>query len=91
MARCKRLPAAIHQATQGTEGTATKASLNEPHGLCFYGEDILLICDHYNSRIKAVKLLKSVNRTLLAGDTYLKLRLERVDSFAVTNLVSISA
>ena len=40
----------------GDGDTATKASLNEPHGLCFYGEDILLICDHYNSRIKAVKL-----------------------------------
>ena len=42
----------------GDGGTATKASLNEPHGLCFYGEDILLICDHYNNRIKAVKLPK---------------------------------
>ena len=36
---------------------ATEAFLNEPHGLCFYSEDILLICDHYNNRIKAVKLL----------------------------------
>ena len=43
----------------GDGGPATEASLNEPHGLCFYGEDILLICDHYNSRIKAVKLSKS--------------------------------
>ena len=42
----------------GDGGTATEVSLNEPHGLCFYGEDILLICDHYNSRIKAVKLPK---------------------------------
>ena len=41
---------------RGRTVLATKASLNEPHGLCFYGEDILLICDHYNSRIKAVKL-----------------------------------
>ena len=40
----------------GDGGPATEASLNEPHGLCFYGEDILLICDYYNSRIKAVKL-----------------------------------
>ena len=39
-------------------GPATEASLNEPHGLCFYGEDILLICDCYNRRIKAVKLPK---------------------------------
>jgi hypothetical protein len=40
----------------GDGGPATKASLNQPHGLCFYGEDILLICDHYNSRIRAVRL-----------------------------------
>ena len=42
----------------GNGGPAIEASLNEPHGLCFYGEDILLICDHYNNRIKAVKLPK---------------------------------
>ena len=41
----------------GDGGPATEAFLNEPHGLCFYSEDILLICDHYNNRIKAVKLL----------------------------------
>ena len=40
----------------GDRGVATQASLNEPHGLCFYGDDILLISDHYNNRIKAVKL-----------------------------------
>jgi sugar lactone lactonase YvrE len=37
-------------------GPATEARLNEPHGLCFYGPDILLISDHINNRIKAVKL-----------------------------------
>ena len=42
----------------GDGGAATEASLNEPHGLCLFGEDILLISDHYNSRIKAVKLSK---------------------------------
>ncbi len=40
----------------GDRGVATQAGLNEPHGLCFYGDDILLISDHYNNRIKAVKL-----------------------------------
>ena len=40
----------------GDKGPATEARLNEPHGLCFYGEGILLIGDHYNNRIKAVKL-----------------------------------
>ncbi|MEM7030952.1 MAG: hypothetical protein AAF629_15410 [Chloroflexota bacterium] len=34
---------------------ATQASLNEPHGLAFYGGDILLISDHFNNRIKVVK------------------------------------
>ncbi|MCZ6677802.1 MAG: hypothetical protein O7E52_11185 [Candidatus Poribacteria bacterium] len=42
----------------GDGGPAPEASLNEPHGLCFYGSDILLISDHYNNRIKAVKLAK---------------------------------
>ncbi|MBV7339943.1 hypothetical protein KFU94_69395, partial [Chloroflexi bacterium TSY] len=40
----------------GDDGPATAASLNEPHGLCFYGEEILLISDHYNNRLRAVKL-----------------------------------
>ncbi|MBV7337387.1 hypothetical protein KFU94_55980 [Chloroflexi bacterium TSY] len=40
----------------GDGGPATTACLNEPHGLCFYGDDILLISDHYNNRVKAVLL-----------------------------------
>ncbi len=40
----------------GDGGPATDATLNEPHGLWLYGEDILLACDFYNSRIRAVKL-----------------------------------
>ena len=40
----------------GHGGTATEARLNEPHGLCLYGRDILLVCDNYNNRIKAVRL-----------------------------------
>ena len=43
----------------GDRGPATRASLNEPHGLCLYGDDILLISDHYNNRIKAVKLART--------------------------------
>ena len=41
---------------EGDGGPATGARLNEPHGLCFYTEDVLLICDHYNNRIRAVRL-----------------------------------
>lgn len=40
----------------GEGGLATQARLNEPHGLCFYGPDILLISDHFNNKVKAVKL-----------------------------------
>ncbi len=36
--------------------TASKAVLNQPHGLCFYGDDILLISDHFNNRLKAVRV-----------------------------------
>lgn len=35
---------------------ATTASLNEPHGLCFYGDDILVISDHFNNRVRALRL-----------------------------------
>ena len=35
---------------------AISAQLNEPHGLCLYGANILLISDRDNNRIKAVKL-----------------------------------
>jgi sugar lactone lactonase YvrE len=40
----------------GDGGPATAASLNQPHGLSFYGDDILLISDHFNNRLRAVKL-----------------------------------
>ena len=40
----------------GDGGPATEASLNEPHGIRLFGDDILLISDHFNNRIKAVKL-----------------------------------
>jgi len=40
----------------GDGGPATAASLNQPHGLSLYGDDILLISDHFNNRLRAVKL-----------------------------------
>jgi sugar lactone lactonase YvrE len=40
----------------GDGGPAINARLNEPQGLALYGDDVLLISDHYNNRIKAVKL-----------------------------------
>lgn len=40
----------------GDGGLAVSASLNQPHGLALYGDDILLISDHFNHRIRAVKL-----------------------------------
>ena len=40
----------------GVRGPAADARLNEPHGLCLYGEDILLISDHSNNRVRAVRL-----------------------------------
>jgi len=41
---------------QGSGGPATAAGLNWPYGLRIYGDSILLISDHWNGRIKAVKL-----------------------------------
>jgi sugar lactone lactonase YvrE len=35
---------------------ARQALLNEPHGLCLYGDDLLLISDHFNNRIRVVRL-----------------------------------
>jgi DNA-binding beta-propeller fold protein YncE len=40
----------------GDTAPARSARLNEPHGLCFYGADVLLISDHFNNRVRAVKL-----------------------------------
>ncbi len=40
----------------GDGGSALASRLNEPHGLCLYGEDVLFISDHYNNRIRAVRL-----------------------------------
>ncbi|MDP7693056.1 MAG: hypothetical protein QGG89_14580, partial [Vicinamibacterales bacterium] len=40
----------------GDGGAATQARLNRPHGLLLYGDNVLLISDHFNNRIRAVKL-----------------------------------
>ncbi len=36
---------------------ALDTPLNEPHGLCFFGNDVLLVSDHYNNRLKAVRIV----------------------------------
>ena len=41
---------------RGDGGAASAASLNEPHGLCLYGGNVLLISDRNNNRIKVTKL-----------------------------------
>ena len=35
---------------------ARKAPLNQPHGLCFCGDDVLLVSDHCNNRLKVVRI-----------------------------------
>ena len=40
----------------GDGGDAAKAHLNEPHSLCFYSQDALLVSDYYNNRIRAIRL-----------------------------------
>ena len=40
----------------GDGGRATEARLNQPDGVCLYGEDVLLISDYLSNKIKAVKL-----------------------------------
>ena len=44
------------QGDSGDGGPATQACLNEPYGICLYGDDVLLITDYFNNRIRAVKL-----------------------------------
>ncbi len=40
----------------GDGASSTMASLNSPRGLCFCGDDVLLIGDHFNHRVRAVRL-----------------------------------
>lgn len=40
----------------GDGGPATASRLNEPLGICLCGDDLLFISDHYNNRIRAVRL-----------------------------------
>ena len=44
------------QGDSGDDGPATQACLNEPYGICLYGDDVLLITDYFNNRIRAIKL-----------------------------------
>ena len=41
----------------GDGGPATRATLNYPYSLRLYGEDVLLISDHWNNKLRAVRLL----------------------------------
>ncbi|MCH2203466.1 MAG: SMP-30/gluconolactonase/LRE family protein [Fuerstiella sp.] len=41
---------------RGDGAAALSASLNEPHGLCLFGDNVLLISDRNNNRIKVMKL-----------------------------------
>ena len=40
----------------GDVGDAARVRLNEPHGLCLYSQDVLLVSDYYNNRIRAIRL-----------------------------------
>jgi len=40
----------------GDGDDAARAELMEPHGLCLYGDDVLLVSDYFNSRVRAVRL-----------------------------------
>ena len=40
----------------GDDGPAAAAGLNAPYGLCLYRGDLLLISDHFNNRLRAVRL-----------------------------------
>ena len=42
----------------GDGGPATRATLNYPYSLRLYGEDVLLISDHWNNKLRAVKLAR---------------------------------
>ena len=44
------------QGDAGDDGPATAASLNEPYGICLFGDDVLLVSDYFNNRIRAVTL-----------------------------------
>ena len=40
----------------GDGGHATIARLNEPRGLCLLGDGVLLMSDHFNNKVKAVRV-----------------------------------
>ena len=44
------------QDSGGDGGPAPRAQFNEPYGICLYGEEILLVTDYFNNRIRAIRL-----------------------------------
>ena len=55
-AASQQWPGSADGGDSGDGSPADNARLNEPHGLCLYGDDVLLISDHFNNRIRAVRL-----------------------------------
>ncbi len=44
------------QGFEGDGGPARQALFNEPCGICLYGDEILLVSDYFNNRIRAIRL-----------------------------------
>ena len=44
------------QGFAGDGGPARQALFNEPYGICLYGDEILLVTDYFNNRIRAIRL-----------------------------------
>ncbi len=44
----------------GDAGPSNSARINEPHGLCLYGNEVLLFSDFFNNRVRAIKLTTPV-------------------------------
>ncbi len=44
------------QGFAGDGGPARQAVFNEPYGICLYGDEILLVTDYFNNRIRAIRL-----------------------------------
>ena len=49
-------PAPACRGDRGDGGPALEAELDVHCGICLYGDDVLLISDYFNNRIRAVKL-----------------------------------
>ncbi|NKB70691.1 MAG: hypothetical protein GKR89_26775 [Candidatus Latescibacteria bacterium] len=53
---CLQTVAGDRAGDSGDGGPAVQARLNRPFGLCFYGDQVLLISDHFNNRVRAVRV-----------------------------------